>query len=287
MYKKNHCSPIGIINTNSCLSDELLKKIAININNNKECENINYNNNENLYNDICNRINKISNCENEKCWLTLNKITDDLSHSDKVLFKESFKPFVPKGWIKEPNMWLNTSDIDNVLNRYQKRYPEFKYFGALPIDFDKKKKKECLISDLCKINIKNLLHKNYKSIGIVFNTDPHNKDGEHWFSIYVDLIGINRNQPTIYYYDSALNPIQKEIKKLIKKIKSQFKKLNQNIDFLFNDIQHQSGDTECGVYCIHFLVQMLKGKKFQDYLNQKLNDKKIEKFRKIFFIPPE
>ena len=40
-------------------------------------------------------------------------------------------------------------------------------------------------------------------MGIVFNTDPHYKDGEHWISLFVNLSGSHlNNNPGIYYFDS-------------------------------------------------------------------------------------
>lgn len=299
MYDKTECSPIGMDHGNSCLSKKILIKIANNINKLNRCSAINCDlGHDELYAEVCDRMKIISECKKESCWVKTD-IMNGLSSKDKIHFNESFKPFTPPGWISNPTMWLNTSDIDNVLNRYQKKYPSFKYFGAIPIDFSKKSRGTCVVSDLCKLNIKKLIKEKYKSIGIVFNTDPHNKGGEHWFSLYVDLIGINRPTPTIYYYDSAKNPISNEIKLLIKKIKKQFKKAMKKkqrrldgggggkIDFLFNDIQHQYGDTECGIYSIHFIVQMLTGMNFQNYIDKKINDKEIQKFRKVFFIDPE
>ena len=55
---------------------------------------------------------------------------------------------------------------------------------------------------------------------MVINTDPHDEEGEHWFSIYFDLIGKNRNKPSIYYFDSAKSIPSKEIISFIKKIKN-------------------------------------------------------------------
>ena len=33
-----------------------------------------------------------------------------------------------------------------------------------------------------------------RSFGAVFNTDDSNGPGEHWFSVYVDLKGVNRKK---------------------------------------------------------------------------------------------
>ena len=288
MYNHNICSPIGIQNENSCLSNELLIKIAKiinNLNSKENIEKINTNNNNNLFNDFSNQIKKISKCNNELCWIKINKINKNLNNNDKQLFMKSFKPIMPKEWSKKGKEkdWLSTIDIDKVLENYDEAYPDFKYYGAVPIDFDKKKENQCVVSDLCKINIKNLLNNNYKKIGIVFNTDPHTKEGEHWFSMYIDLIGTNRETPSIYYFDSANHDINDEILEFVKKLKKQYKKLNKNIEFLYNDISHQEGESECGVYCIHFITEMLKGCNFESYINNKRSDKEMKKFRNIFY----
>jgi len=287
MYNSEKCSPIGLKNENSCLSNELLMKITKIINKIDKSKQINVNcSNNELYNQICDRIQKLSKCDNELCWIKIKQIKNKLNNDDKRKFLKSFKPIMPKEWIKKKNKtsnWLSTLDIDNVLENYDKAYSDFKYYGAIPIDFDKKKDNQCLVSDLCKINIQNLLDKDYKKIGIVFNTDPHNKDGEHWFSMYIDLIGINRNKPTIYYFDSANHDINDEILEFVKKIKKQFKKLNTKIEFLYNDIQHQNGESECGIYCIHFITEMLKGCDFETYINKKNSDKEMNQFRNIFY----
>ena len=87
---------------------------------------------------------------------------------------------------------------------------EFYFYGAVPIDFHK-----CSVSDLCSFNMKKHLKKGKTKIGIVFNTDPSNKDGKHWISMYIDLIGHNLDSnPGIYYFDSFGRKPPEEILKL-------------------------------------------------------------------------
>ena len=152
-----------------------------------------------------------------------------------------------------------------------------------------------------KKDINELLNESKTKIGMVFNTDPSTKEGQHWFSVYVDLKGINRKKvPCIYYFDSAKKITKKNIEKVIPKeiqdlvldLQNQKKIIDQKksdkekieLEFLFNNQKHQHQDTECGVYCLHFLTEMLKGKDFIKYINAKNNDKKMERFRKKFFI---
>ena len=49
-------------------------------------------------------------------------------------------------------------------------------------------------------------------------------------------------------------------------------------------LEHQLKNTECGIYCLHFLVYMLQGKNFKKYANKKKTDKAMHKFRDKFYI---
>jgi len=279
MYKEKHCSPrkkYGV----SCISKELLNKIGEILNEKFECK-IKLNCSEKkLHTNISNEIKKISNCKKELCWNNIQCIKNNLNHQENKDFINSFKPVMPKDWYKNPNTWLNTTNIDNVMEQYEKKYDKFKYLGTSSIDFNLKEDGKCIVHDeLCKIDVLDLMQ-DYDSLGLVLNTDKHNERGEHWFSIFIDLKGKNRNIPTIYYFDSAKSEPTEEIVQFVNKLKGQYGRL----DFLYNDIKHQYGNTECGIYALHFLTEMLKGRKFKNYLKRKLNDKQIEKYRKKFFI---
>ena len=286
MFVKEHCSPRKEKIDYSCLNKKILLSIAKILNKNltKKIK-LKETSKKKLYSEIKKHLSK-TRCKTEACWRSLDLFTGSLSKEEKKEFENSFRPFQPETWKNKPNTWLNTSDINNVMKQYERKYPSFKYFEATPIDFHLKTDgNECLVSSLCNINIQNLKKKK-DSIGIVFNTDKHNQPGQHWFSMYIDLIGRNRSSPSIYYFDSAdavhdINKVPHQILELIEKIQKQN---HYQFDVLYNDKKHQYGDTECGVYCLHFLVEMLKGKNFSDYVNNGISDKAISKFRKKFFI---
>ena len=294
MFRKKHCSPSSDAE-GSCLSKELLVRIGTIINNIEKCGKIDCSQKpKKLHKCIGQEIHKISKCKDEACWQTITDIMGKLSSAEKDEFKFSFKPFMPEEWKSKPNKWLNTLDIDNVLDQYEDEYETFKYFGATPIDFDKEKVDgSCAVNDMCKINMEELLDEGYESCGAIFNTDDSDGPGEHWFSVYVDFKGVNRKKkPSIYYFDSVGSSAPDEIKELVDDLISQSKilvskkdkRIPKELDVLFNDIQHQHGNTECGVYSIHFLTEMLKGKGFKRYINKRKSDKEMGKFRKKFFI---
>jgi len=294
MFRKKQCSPSSH-KKGSCLSNELLVRVGEIINNIDQCGHVDCSqDSKKLQKAISNEIKKISDCKGESCWQTIDQIMRKLSSDEKDEFKFSFKPFMPEEWESKPNKWLNTFDIDNVLDQYENEYQTFKYFGATPIDFDKEKTDgSCAVNEMCQINVKQLLDEGYNSCGAVFNTDDSDGSGEHWFSVYVDFKGVNlKKKPSIYYFDSVGTSAPDEIEDLVEDLISQSKVLVSKKDkriqcefkVLYNDIQHQHGNTECGIYSIHFLTEMLKGKNFKRYIKKKKSDKEMEKLRKKFFI---
>ena len=279
-YKKKLCSPKSLKeNKGSCINRELMEKIAKILNNNPNCEKMNTDS-DSLYDEISYNMKNVFNCNSEYCWITISDIVNNLSSDDVEDFKSYFRPLMPKSWKNDINEWLSTSDIDNVLEQYEESDENFKYLGAHPIDAHK-----CSVSEeVCKIDLCEFLDNNIHKIGIVFNTDTSDGDGEHWVSFYIDLNGINRDNPSAYFFDSTGDRPQKQIYNLVKKLKKQCKKKDINLDFIWNDIKHQRKDTECGIYCLYFITQMLKGKNFDSYVEDIKKDEFMEKYRKIFYM---
>lgn len=286
MKTKKYCSP-GNGDMITCIPRSILESIADILNQQSECKEIKLTHRpKKLYQRIQEEIKKISKCNQETCWLEIDKLKKKLTDEEYEELQNSFRPKKPESWKHNPNEWLTTENIDHVMDQYETANPHFEYMGAIPIDFNRQSDKGvCLVSDLCKLNLKELIHQKKDSIGIVFNVDPSTKGGLHWFSIYVDLVGKNDNKPCIYYFDSVKGDIPLEIETLLQKIKDQFYEIypDKEMNVKFNDLQHQYGDTECGVYCIHFLTEMLNGKKFKAYVDSKLTDKQMEQFRNVFF----
>ena len=101
--------------------------------------------------------------------------------------------------------------------------------------------------------------------------------------MYIDNVGKNMPNPAIYYFDSAtsvqkMEELPSQILQLMEKLQEQS---NYKFDIYYNDIKHQRGSTECGIYCLYFLTEMLKGTPFKKLIQRNLTDKKIEKYRNI------
>ena len=74
---------------------------------------------------------------------------------------------------------------------------------------------------------------------------------------------------------------------LVNRIKEQGMSLKPKIVFKFDSnegIEHQYGNTECGIYSLFFIVHMLEEKMTEHYLKTHiLKDEYMQKFRKIYF----
>ena len=129
-----------------------------------------------------------------------------------------------------------------------------------------------------------MLVDNKQRFASIFNLDKHNQSGSHWVSLFIDV-----PNKFIMFFDSANGGVPREIKKFVKNIKKQG--LDENIEFKFitNHKSHQRGGTECGVYSIHFIVEMLiqPKKAMHVFLNGNIPDKEIEKYRNVYFNKPE
>lgn len=215
---------------------------------------------------------KIPTCTNELCWAdTLN-----------IKKNEYFSPKAPDEWNKNKNEWLSNFDIENVLKQYKETYPNFDYLGPSPIDFDKKldKNETCVENKLCKLNIEEKIKNKINKIGISINLDTHDKGGSHWVSIFLDL---KRNY--IFYFDSCGEDMPKEINILIERIEEQCKKLGIKIKRYDSiNMHHQTGTTECGMYSLFCIINLLEGKHTVNYFKKhKIPDKDVERYRKIYF----
>lgn len=213
---------------------------------------------------------------NEVCWV---RQPFAKKSGDTELLKFTFKPPKPKG----KYMWLSTSDIEDVMKQYEAAYPEFKFIGPVPIDFMK------VMPDLVLLDFAKLLKNGITKIGIIFNTDPSYRDGEHWISMFINL---SPPKPSISFYDSvAICPAPSEVRKYIDYIIGQTDKLQKvwgakcNFTINCNNVKHQRKNSECGVYSMFYITESLRGKSFKQISNNIIRDEEMNANRDKFFSP--
>jgi hypothetical protein len=274
-YTKKYCSPSSSSYKFSCFNKKSLLKIAKSWNKNNPNNKIKINGKtvKEIWGQIDNKLKK--KCNDELCWTK----QDFLKNSN---VKKSFKPLKPKSWNHNKFEWLSTTDIENVIKQYEEKYPNFRFIGAVPMDFDSKYGVgQCIVNELCNVNLKKMIMSKIFKIGIVFNLDKHNQDGSHWVSMFIDL-----KKDGIYYFDSYGTEEPKEVKNLANRLLEQAKGMGKlNMKYKVNKIRHQFKNSECGVYCINFIVSMLEGETFENYTNNILKDTVMNEKREIYFSP--
>lgn len=214
-------------------------------------------------------------CDKEACWIKDNLFKTEV---EKEEADNMFSPQAPVSWKKNKNEWLNSLDIINFMKQYEAAYECFEFIGPSPIDYDTQKAYgECVWEDLCKFDLQTEINNGKKKIAVIFNLDPHYKSGSHWVALFV-----NCNLKEIYYFDSYGDKCPTNIRRLARTIQNQSDLLGDKYKFFSNKKRHQYGNSECGVYCLYFIMQLLQDVKFSRF-NKKINDIEMEKLRKKYF----
>ena len=218
-------------------------------------------------------------CYDELCWLKntpLSKV-----NNSGLLIKEIFKPFSPENWSSKPNTWLSSVDIIKIMKQYEKSNKNFKFIGPSPIDFDSKELfSTCVWEQLCNFNLEEHIRNKFTKIGVIFNTDPHNKPGQHWISLFIDL-----TKKFIFYFDSNGSKTPKQIKVLIDRIVNQAHNLNIKLIADNNEgFTHQYGDGQCGMYTLYFIIELLQENKTYNYFKAtRIKDETMREYRKKYY----
>lgn len=215
--------------------------------------------------------------ESQKKWIDQNFIKNITDEKIKEEIEEfTFKPKKPRG----KYTWLSTPDIDNVMIQYEKVYPDFKFLGSVPIDFDDLTGSDGLKINIKKLNFAELEKHGIHRLGIVFNTDPSTKSGQHWISAFIDL-----KKGQIYYSDSYAAIPCKRVRYFLRRIAIYYIKKTggKRPDLGYNRIRQQYGNSECGVYSINFILRLLKGESFKNVTEHTMSDEAVNKCRDKYF----
>ena len=119
-------------------------------------------------------------------------------------------------------------------------------------------------------------------IGIIFNLDTHTKPGSHWVAMYLDL-----KKHAVYYFDSYGDPIPTRIRKFYKTVREQGRAFGEDYRLIISKKRHQYSRSECGMYSMYFIVQMLLERPFSYFEKKKIRDKHMVWLRKKYFNLPK
>ena len=70
---------------------------------------------------------------------------------------------------------------------------------------------------------------------------------------------------------------------MVKKIQKQAKSIGVNLEYSRNKVEHQKTDSECGMYVLFTISQLLQDKMTPESFKDRIPDKEMEHLRKIFF----
>lgn len=287
-----NCSPMvagKTVTMETCMTSHILEKIKSEYNHTHRDNPIRANDPKAIHKELRQRL---SQCEQENCWL--NQIKD--TKLRKKIENYIFAPKHPKEWKYNPNEWLSNYDIFNVLTQWEEAYPTFEFIGPSFIDFDAKIGPDgrCVDTEVCKLNLSDQIRAGRKKVAIVFNLDRHDQSGSHWVSLWIDI-----QDHYIFYFDSAGAKIPEEIMHLVDNIREQGLTLKRRpIKFRFYEnypLEHQYGNTECGMYSLFFIITMLTNRvdnerkftnwkqKIAFFRKQRIPDKYAENLRWKYF----
>ena len=152
--------------------------------------------------------------------------------------------------------------------------------GSFPIDYIKYS-----FYNLDAKVIKKLIKKGIVRLGTIFNTGTLQSGGKHWVALFLNLKHKDyMNKFTIEYFDSVGNNPLNEIKTFMNQLKEQICKNDCiPIHLHVKQLSHQKGNSECGVYCLYFITERLKGRTYVDIQSQLTPDAVMEKWRSKFF----
>ena len=274
-FVKLNCSGGKTVNNFSCYDGKVLKQMKKRWNLRHPDALIRHTNNKKIWKALKDNMAKV--CNTERCWLR-QEFSD--MNSSKKLYSNTFAPYSPKSWVLNPNEWLSSVDIQNVMQQYEEKHEDFLFLGPSPIDFDKVTgNEECVWDELCHFDLKNIIHDTKTKIGIIFNTDPHYSSGSHWISLYVDV-----DKKLIFYFDSNGMKPPNEVKKLSQKIITQGNDIGINFKYIENNKIHQMSNTECGMYCLYIIISLVENKKKPEYFfKNRVSDEQMEALRKKYF----
>jgi hypothetical protein len=278
------------LNNGECLSSNIIDKIY-------KSDNIKVLDTKKL---IIDKVSSDCGCDDkktvpEKELCIINNINENIINRDEkecILYK-FFKPIGSH----DGNDWLNNTHVDVIQEQLFNIFPNYEYSFihmidnkmVLPVNL------KCItriIKCITDIDFTGQIKNNsLKWHGIVYNTDPSHKSGQHWFSI---LFNFNNNGTEIdpnyieYFNSSGMDIQDSTFKTYLEDLafRISYETEKKTILKKVTDIQHQKNSTgNCGIYSLYYIWSRLSGVPMETFNdpNKKITDDTMEYFRKIMF----
>lgn len=280
-FERLKCGPVQE-NYFTCYDNDTLHKLRDGWNARHPDARIETNDPKEIWTALKQRFGKL--CRNEACWMKQimgpNLVPGSLS---AAVAEDAFAPEAPKSWSRDPDEWLSSEDINNVMKQYEDKFPDFEFLGPSPSDYNAPKMAGvCVWEELCNFSLKKYVDSGTHKIGVVFNTDPHTEDGAHWVSLFIN---IDPGNNYIFFFDSTGDRPQKEIREFIETVMQQGRSLGIRFKHFVNRKKHQKRNTECGMYALFMIVNLIEGTRTPEEFmrGDRIPDSHMLEFRKEYF----
>ena len=205
-----------------------------------------------------------------------------LASSEQSSLKKMLRPSMPKSWKEDPDKWLDSLNISAVLNQYEDARKDFEFMGPFPIDFgapnpyktSMTNTDECLMNEVCTLSVENSIKNGTNYIGIVYNLDPHYKSGSHWVANFIDL----KKKICVYFDSYGVEP-PVQVQKFMRWLTTH----DSNFKLYYSGRRLQYKNTECGMYCLYFIIRMLAGDDYITLSRSKPSDSDMLNLRSWIF----
>lgn len=284
-FERLKCGPLQE-NYFTCYDNETLHKLRDSWNVSNPNNRIETNDPKDVWTELKQRLGR--KCHNEACWMK------QLTGADPAtVTADTFAPEAPMSWNNDPDEWLSSEDIENVMKQYEDKFPAFEFLGPSPSDYNAPKLAGvCVWEELCKFSLKKYVDSGTHQIGVIFNTDPHTEGGSHWVSLFINIgnndgnsNSITTNANYIFFFDSTGDRPQKEIREFINTVTRQGQELGIRFKYYENRKQHQKRNTECGMYALFMIVNLIEGTRTPEEFmrGDRIPDSHMLEFRKEYF----
>ena len=224
-------------------------------------------------------------CDGDRCLSE----KPDLPPHLQARLREALVPMAPREWLSNPTAWLSNFDIEAKVREIVRNKRQYLFLGVFPMDAEHKERgsdTRCVSQALCDYHPVAARQK-HSRFAAVFNTDYHGLPGSHW----VALMGfVKRRDPRygLYYYDSTGRRPTGDINQLITRLSGELKEADgDEPPYLYNDTQHQSSNTECGMFCISFIDAMVNTRRtFPEMCERMQGDAEMVRRRSVYFELP-
>lgn len=197
---------------------------------------------------------------------------------------------------------LNNFNIDETLQRWARVFPELYVYPFAMSDFDQTHESLDTIdaadaieghADLDLGSGAGVVRRPSACLACVLNTDTSRGRGKHWVAAFVDARPRGSTPWTVEYFNSAGRPPFASIARWMEKTRASLTRLRGGNAKKYGggavntvpvtDVDHQLGDTECGLFSLYYIRARLEGRLISFFQGDRITDETMTEFRKYVF----